>query len=126
VGNVFVVHAVDLARTAGRIVVDPERGGAVPVLTLVAGAIKPVGVAADMAEAAAVMGDYIVEAASALRVAIGVADEAAAPLWQALEDRLQGRPEVREIVRYRIGPSVGAYTGPGTAGAFFYSSPSAS
>jgi hypothetical protein len=29
---------------------------------------------------------------------------------------------VREVVRYRIGPSVGAHTGPGTAGAFFYTS----
>jgi len=24
------------------------------------------------------------------------------------------------VVRYRIGPSVGAHTGPGTAGAFFW------
>ena len=34
--------------------------------------------------------------------------------------RLARAPEVKEVVLYRIGPSVGAHTGPGTAGCFFW------
>ena len=49
-----------------------------------------------------------------------MADAGAAALWQALEERLDGAPEVSEVVRYRVGPSVAVHTGPGTAGAFFY------
>ena len=58
-----------------------------------------------------------------LKVAVGVADQGAMPLWTALEAELDGAPQVREVIRYRIGPSVGAHTGPGTAGAFFYPAP---
>ena len=37
-----------------------------------------------------------------------------------MADRLDGHTSVREIVQYRVGPSVGVHTGPGTAGGFFY------
>jgi fatty acid-binding protein DegV len=122
VGNVFVVRALDLARAGGRLAVAEEPTDAVPVLSLVAGELKSVGQARDLHEAAVVMADYVTRAAGELRVAIGIADHGAAPLWQALEALLEARPEVREVVRYRVGPSVGAHTGPGTAGAFFYPS----
>ena len=55
-----------------------------------------------------------------LRVGVGVADTKAAPLWLALEERLRTSENVIDIVRYRIGPSVAAHTGPGTAGACWY------
>ena len=29
-------------------------------------------------------------------------------------------PAVADLVRYRVGPSIGAHTGPGTAGGFWY------
>lgn len=123
VGNVFTVGALDLARAGGRLAVDVEAPPeAIPVLSLVAGEIKSVGLARDLEEAATVMADYAVLGGHRLRVAVGIADTAAAPLWHALEDRLRAAGEVREVVRYRIGPSVGAHTGPGTAGAFFYPS----
>ena len=66
------------------------------------------------------MATHVLSAGERLRVGIGVADQGAAPLWQALEARLTGAPSVAELVRYRIGPSVGAHTGPGTAGAVYY------
>jgi DegV family protein with EDD domain len=122
IGNVFVVRALDLARSGGRLLVDDGPTDGIPVLSLVAGALKSVGTARDVEEAAAVMADYALLAGDRLRVAIGIADAAAAPLWQALEERLRAAPQVLELVRYRVGPSVGAHTGPGTAGAFFYPS----
>ena len=122
VGNVFTVRALDLARAGGRLAVgvEDEPGDAIPVLSLVAGEIKPVGTATTVDEAAQVMADYATLGGDRLRVAVGIADAEAAPLVAALESRLRGHPDVLDLVRYRIGPSVGAHTGPGTAGAFFY------
>jgi fatty acid-binding protein DegV len=123
VGNVFVVGALDLARAGGRLaegVGGAAPAGAVPVLSLVEGRVRAVGEAAGVEAAAGVMADHVVAWGDGLRVAVGVADRAAEPLAAALEARLAGRPGVREVVRYRVGPSVGAHTGPGTAGAFFH------
>lgn len=121
VGNVFVVGALDLARAGGRMAAGVQDGaGAVPVLSLVGREVRAVGQAADAEEAAAVMADHVCQAGAGLRVAVGVADAGAAPVGDALAARLVARPEVREVVRYRVGPSVGAHTGPGTAGAFFH------
>ena len=122
VGNVFVVRALDLARAGGRLAqgVDAGTGDAIPVLSLVGGAITVVGTAATMAEAADVMAGHVTAAGTRLRVAVGVADADAAPLVSALEDRLRSHERVLELVRYRVGPSVGVHSGPGTAGAFFY------
>ena len=54
---------------------------------------------------------------------VGLSDPSTLPLVRALEDRLRDAPEVAELVRYRIGPSVGAHTGPGTVGMMFAPSP---
>ena len=124
VGNVFTVRALDLARSGGRLGVEVgDEGSAIPVLSLVDGEIVPVGQAWDVDEAARVMADYVTLGGESLKVAIGIADRGAAPFWTALERLLQEADQVRDLVRYRIGPSVGAHTGPGTAGAFFYSTP---
>jgi DegV family protein with EDD domain len=120
IGNVFVVGALDLVRAGGRLAAGAEAGEGIPVLSLVEGAVQVVGTAADVDEAAAVMAERVRGAGSGLRAAVGIADAGAAPLWQALEAALAGAPEITEVVRYRVGPSVGAHTGPGTAGAFFY------
>ena len=118
VGNVFVVGALDLARAGGRLAADVV--GPIPVLSLSGGAMRPVGEVADMDEAAAAMAALVRSSGTSLRVGVGVADSAALPVVEALEARLAGVPEVRELVRYRIGPSVGAHTGPGTVGAMYY------
>ena len=41
-------------------------------------------------------------------------------IWEAMEALLVDRPNVVDLVRYRVGPSVGAFTGPGAAGGFWY------
>ena len=126
VGTVFTVGALDLARAGGRLRQaddESDEGGApIPVLTMHGGEMSVVGHAADLASAADAMASHVLGGGDGLRVGLGVADAAAAPLWQALEGRLVGAEAVREVVRYRIGPSVGAHTGPGTAGAFYYPS----
>ena len=125
VGTVFTVRALDLARAGGRLrgAGDEELGaggGAIPVLTMEGAQARVVAHAADVAAAADAMAAYVLAGGEPLRVGLGIADAGAAPLWQALEERLAGAPGVREVVRYRIGPSVGAHTGPGSAGAYFH------
>jgi DegV family protein with EDD domain len=124
VGNVFIVKALDLARAGGRVVVrdDDAASGAIPVLSLVGSDLQVVAQVRDVEEAAQAMAAFATRAelGGALRVAIGIADKGAEPLWTALEDELRAHPSVVDLVRYRVGPSVGVHTGPGTAGAFFY------
>jgi DegV family protein with EDD domain len=121
-GSVFVVGALELARRGGRLSSPAEGGTTIPVFTLADGRMVPVGEAATMDEAARVMAETVLGAGSGLRVGLGIADGGAAPLWHALESALVGAPEVLDVVRYRIGPSVGAHTGPGSAGAIYYPS----
>ena len=122
-GNVFVVQAVDLVRRGGRMgaaAQDALEDDAVPVLRLVGGSYQPVAQARSVDEAADAMAAAVLGGGERLRVGISVADAAGAPVRQALERRLAGAPEILDLVRYRVGPSVGAHTGPGTAGAMWY------
>lgn len=123
VGNVFVVAALDLARAGGRVVVDDAAAaGGIPVLSLEGGDLKVIASVCDVDAATAAMASYCTRAelGDRLRVAVGVADAGAEPLWTALEQRVGAHPSVVEVMRYRIGPSVGVHTGPGTVGAFFW------
>ncbi len=125
-GNVFVLSALDLARAGGRLSRAAEAdlaGDAIPVLRLAGGSYQAVARARTVDEAADAMAGAVLDDAAAgspLRVGISIADAAAAPLWAALEQRLAGRPGIADLVRYRVGPSVGVHTGPGTAGAMWY------
>ena len=120
VDNIFIVGALDLARAGGRLSRDVQAADAIPVLRLVHGVIETVGNAHDLDEAAEVMAAFVESSGSALRVGVGVADAGTLPLGEAIVSRLAVAAEVREVVRYRIGPSVGVHTGPGSVGACYY------
>ena len=123
-GNVFVVRAVDLVRRGGRMSAAAADGAleadAIPVVRLVGGSYQPVAQAHSVDEAADAMADAVLGGGDRLRVGISVADAAGAPVREALERRLAGAPQIVDLVRYRVGPSVGVHTGPGTAGAMWY------
>lgn len=134
VGNVFIVGALDLVRSGGRAeaifdLVDEAVDEAVdkavdakgvPVLSLIDGRVQVIDRVATMDEAVAAMASFAVGHGERLRVAIGVADRQAAPISAALEAALIGADNVVDVVHYRVGPSIGAHTGPGTAGCFMY------
>ena len=124
--SVFIVGALDLARAGGRFGESlagesrsPEPTEPVPVLALLSGQMEVIGHAADAAAAVEVMADRILQSGSGLRVALTVADSESEVLWKGLEQALEGRPEVEELLHYRAGPSVAVHTGAGTAGAVF-------
>jgi DegV family protein with EDD domain len=121
VGNVFVVRALDQARQGGRLAAGQATpdAAAIPVLSMDGGVMRVVGQATDITQVADLMAAHVRAAGQDLRVGIGVSDAAVVPMWDELERRLVGVPEVRELVRYRVGPSVGVHTGPGTVGAMY-------
>ena len=124
VGNVFVVRALDFARAGGRLAPTADEPAAgIPVLTIREGTMQVVGHAADLAEAIDVMAEHVRAGGNDLRVGVGVADASLAHVWDEMEARLVGVPGVREVVRYRIGPSVGTHTGPGTVGVMYACAP---
>jgi DegV family protein with EDD domain len=123
-GNVFCVNALDLARRGGRLAPDADADAVdrdrVPVLSLRGGEMRPIGDAATVDEAVALMRDDIVRDATRRRVAVGVSDQSSFPIGNALAAALGGVPGIADVMRYRVGPSVGVHTGPGTAGAVYY------
>ncbi len=124
-GTVWVVGALEPARAGGRLAPDAtptadSDAGIIPVLTLAGGAMEVVRRVDGVGNTAEAMADHVRAAGTSLRVGVGHADAATAPLAHALERRLVEAPEVLDVVRYRVGPSVGAHTGPGTVGAVYY------
>jgi len=123
VGNVFTVSSLDLVRAGGRsgaALMDAGEVPGTPVLTLRNGKVESVGVAHSIDDAVQAMAAEALAWGPCINVAVGLADRAGAAVSEALADRLRGEPSVNEIVTYRVGPSVGAHTGPGTAGAFYF------
>ena len=119
-GNVFVVGALDLARRGGRLAAGAAEGEGLPVLALADGQMQAVGRAHDLKSAVDAMTDYFVQVAGGVPQRVGVGDALTPELAGAYAARLSDRPEVTELVRYEIGPSVGAHTGAGTFGACFF------
>ena len=120
VGNVFVVGVLDVARAGGRLAGDvTPSAGTIPVLTLAGGVMREVDRCGGVDDLAEAMAGFVRAGGSCLRVGVGVSDAGTVPLVERLEQLLRAAPEVGEVVRYVIGPSVGAHTGPGTVGAMF-------
>jgi fatty acid-binding protein DegV len=63
---------------------------------------------------------YVIDGAGGAPQRVGVGDALTPELAGEYAARLADRPEVVELVRYEIGPSVGAHTGAGTVGACFF------
>ncbi|MGZ8734569.1 MAG: DegV family protein [Acidimicrobiia bacterium] len=119
VGNVFVMGGLEQARSGGRLDPAVRDGDATPVLALVDGAIVAIGAVETAPEAIDAMVDHLAAAARGVPQRVGVGDALAPDMAAELTRRLRGRAEVAEVVRYEVGPSVGAHTGPGTVGTCF-------
>ena len=115
IGNVFVVGALDLGR--GEVAAD---GAGVPVLALIDGQVQMIERVATIGDAVQVMAATAAGWGERLKVAVGVAHCGARALADSLHCAIAAHPNVDEIIHYRVGPSVGVHTGPGTTGCFMF------
>jgi DegV family protein with EDD domain len=120
VGNVFIVGALELARRGGRLAPETSETEGAPVLALRAGTMEVVGRCHDIDGAVEQMVDAFCREAADRPMAVGVGDAEAPEVAAALAAQLMTRPEVTELVRYEVGPSVAAHSGLGTAGAVYF------
>lgn len=120
VGNVFIVGALVLAKRGGRLAVGADAGDGVPVLAMEGGTMDVVGQAPDQEAAVGAMSEYVRDRAGDRPQRVGVGHAGAEDIADELAASLDALPAVTEIVRYDVGPSVGAHTGLGTVGAVFF------
>lgn len=118
VGNVFVASALD--HVLGAEQAATLAGPGMPVLTLRAGNVEVVRRAATALDAVNEMARYAIGWGQRLRVAIGHSCPGSLQFADALADAVGEAASVTEVIRYRVGPSIGALTGPGTAGCFVF------
>lgn len=122
IGTVFMVGVPLLTERGGRAEsVDlGDEGDGIPVLAMSRGELEVLARVSTVDDAIDVMATYAGTWGSATTVAIGTSDASSRGLAHRLADALVGVPGIDEIVHYRIGPSVGAHTGPGTFGLFVF------
>ncbi len=120
VNSTFVVKTLDMLRRGGRLE-QGEAVSAIPVLVTEAGSVRVAGSAATIPEAVAIMTGHIKDAATAAAhgLRVGIGHGAAAPIAQALRERVSAMEGIEEIIDYVVGPSIGAHTGAGNAGAVY-------
>lgn len=119
VGSVFVVGATDLVRAGGRVPVSDDVAAGTTVLALEGSELVTVEQVSSVEEAVVAMAGHIRTATAGRPARIGVGDAVVPDLAQALEDHMTDAPGVTEVVRYLVGPSIGAHMGAETVGAVY-------
>lgn len=112
IGNVFVAPTAP----GGRI---PASAGT-PVLSFVAGRAETLAPARSLERSAVIMAAHVRSQSGPLRAAVGHASVATAAAADALAAALGRSDAIVEVMRYRVGPSVGAHTGNLSFGAFWW------
>lgn len=121
IGTTFIVQALDFARRGGRLAeqLAGDHDGVV-VLGGVGGSIEVLGAGRSIGELCDMMVAPFIEQPGPIRAGVCLADPATLAFTEGIESRLEAAPLEVDIVRYRVGPSIAAHTGPGTAGGFWY------
>jgi fatty acid-binding protein DegV len=129
VGTVFITGGLDLLRASQHTKLlddarasdapDGEPAG-VPILTFRDGVVHVVARVESMLDAVNAMAHEAIRFADRVNIAVGVADAAMMPLGDMLAEAVGESANVRDVIRYRVGPSVAAQTGPGTVGCFMF------
>ena len=119
-----VPRLVDRSGRAEGVAVEAAADDGIPVLAMTGSDFFVLATVTDFDAAVTAMVDdalaWSPSHADGLRIAIGTSDATSRPMSRALTDAVTGHPAVADVVQYRIGPSVGAHTGPGTSGLFVF------
>lgn len=126
-GTAFIVGVPAVVERSGRVDgvgVGAAAANGIPVLSMHGGQIAVLDTVTTIDAAVAAMTNYALgwepSSPDGLRIAVGTSDMSSGAITADLTDALRGEPTIAEIVQYTIGPTVGAHTGPGTAGLFVF------
>lgn len=120
IATAFMVGVPLLADRGGRATdVDLDEDG-VQVLAMDGGRLQVLERVSTVADTVDVMSTYATSWGDGITVAIGTADDPSRPLSDRLARALTGLPSIDAVTHYRVGPSIGAHTGPGTFGLFVF------
>lgn len=116
--NAFVMSALDIVRGDRflRVNVPDVDVEGIPVVAVYGEDMTVLGDATDVAHASELMAAVVARETEPCRVGIGVGGREAFEFYGELRQRLETLHVVQEIIDYRCGPTVGAFTGPGVAG----------
>ncbi|MGA9277730.1 DegV family protein [Ilumatobacter sp.] len=121
---VGVPGLIDRSGRAGGLDVQDRSIEGIPVLAMSGSDVEVLDTVIDVDAAVKTMVEdalaWKLHAGECRRIAIGTSDDSSRSLSAALTDTLAAQPSISEIIQYRIGPSIGAHTGPGTAGLFVF------
>lgn len=121
IGTSFILQGLDFALAGGRFTTMlPEEADEVMVLAGYGTALDVVGTSRELDELADLIVAPFLADGTPIRAAVGLADSATLPITERIEERLRASELVVDLVRYRVGPSIAAHTGPGTAGGFWW------
>jgi DegV family protein with EDD domain len=122
IATAFMVGVPMLTERGGRAEgVDlTDHSDGIAVLGMAGGALEVIERVTTVDDAIDAMATYARAWGDGVTVAIGTADQPSAPLAERLERAMTGLAGIDQVIHYRIGPSVGAHTGPGTFGLFVF------
>lgn len=105
-------------RAGGLDLADDTEG--ISVLGMAGGTLEVLERVTTVDDAVDAMATYARAWGDDVTVAIGTADQPSTLLADRLERVLAGLDGIDDVIHYRVGPSVGAHTGPGTFGLFVF------
>ncbi len=121
--SISLLAGLDYVRAGGRLgdLELPAEGA--PVFATHGADFETVGSGTDFDELRELLIAPFAQAAEhgdRFRAAVCLADPATLPYTEAIETALAAMDHITDVVRYRLGPSIAAHTGPGTAGGFYW------
>lgn len=123
-GTAFMVGVPLLTERGGRAPELELPGEAISVIAMDGGEVRVLEQVSTIEDTVDVMSTYatswLEREPAGVTVAVGTADEPSRDLSGRLAAALTDVPGIDHIVHYRVGPSVGAHTGPGTFGLFVF------
>ena len=115
IGTLFVVGEPEFLRSGG----SKDHAG-VSVMTARDGHLEVAARVGTVADAVEIIAEKAIAWGPRLNVGVGMADVSGVQLADSLAAVIAESSNVVEVVRYRIGPSIGAYAGLGSVGCFMF------
>ncbi|HEY4610824.1 MAG TPA: DegV family protein [Ilumatobacteraceae bacterium] len=111
----LVLGQPDFIRTG-----EHSQSGGVPIMAMRGTDMEVLDRVDTIEDAVEKMAEATIAFGARLKTAVGFGDRTGEALTGALADSLSAAPNVLETVRYRIGPSIGAYIGAGTVACYAF------